>query len=59
MAITNPYDLSRELNGISRILSVLRTGIDSDGNTPTKETVQYTLDGVITHLERIVKELDE
>jgi len=58
MTSADSYDLSCELNGISHILSVLRFSLEPEGSTPTHETIQYTLDGVITHLERIVKELD-
>ncbi|MBQ9662936.1 MAG: hypothetical protein IJV40_07305 [Oscillospiraceae bacterium] len=57
MTSADSYELSAELNGISRLLCVLRDSLDAE-DKPTKETLQYACDGLIKHLDRIVNELD-
>ena len=51
------YELSCELGGLSAMISVLRDSLDAE-DKPTKETLQYACDGLIKHLDRIVKDLE-
>lgn len=57
MTSANAYELACELGGISAVLSVMRDSLDAE-DKPTKETLQYACDGLIKHLDRIVKELE-